>query len=736
MQPTLSRVLFEFSGSPDDPEQLVVKPGDLVWVYTDVGGGWVQAARADTSVMGVLPASYAAPLTKEELAELDGGGAAEAGEAPAPAQQQQQQQQQQDPPAPAPAEAAAAEAEVEAAQEDPKLAKYRRMLKTGLPQGAVVNAMQRDGVDVAWALAKLGLGDASSGGSGSSAAAADDHPALTGLPGASDPQLSKYVKMLKTGLPEGAVRNAMMRDGVDAALLFGGSSAPPKGAAGGAAAAGLADQLKGAKLARAAPAPAAAAAGPTVTEQRPSLASALAGMDASKLRKTPPRAAAAASAASSPSTPPESSPTPNPLAEIQRRAMERQQRQSTTPPKAAPESSATVARKRDQEEAHVLPRPAPEHREKAEQPCAEFKLDLRAAAGAKMCVCGHPKSDHGAKAADVADAPVGAHAPAKQKQPSPCNAYHVDVSAPVFGTCVCGHPKAAHDVRVSAGGDGAAPAPAAASALPPKQKQPTPCGAYHVDVSAAVFGTCVCGHPKAAHGAAGSSHPEMASPIITTRRSADTPPSSSTTAPVVAAEPCDNFHVDVTAKAFGVCRCGHSREAHDEARKRKTAPPLASAHAPAPIPAAAPPPPTPPTPQEPTPPPAVAARPTLAGTTGRQSSYRNKARPRPPPPPPPSAALLAAHAQRVGGGVGVGVSTSTGAPPPRAPPAPPAHHQPQPAGPDATSFTQMYATSGGVGGAGAPPPRKPPAPPPAAATTTTTTTTTTFSTSFSSNPFE
>eukprot|EP00986_Skeletonema_menzelii_P020891 scaffold32620_cov131-Skeletonema_menzelii.AAC.3 len=56
--------------------------------------------------------------------------------------------------------------------------KYRRMLKMGLPTGAVENAMQRDGLDP-----------------------------------------RKYISMSKVGLPDGAIRNAMVRDGLDPSLM-------------------------------------------------------------------------------------------------------------------------------------------------------------------------------------------------------------------------------------------------------------------------------------------------------------------------------------------------------------------------------------------------------------------------------------------------------------------------------------------------------------------------------------
>jgi hypothetical protein len=81
---------------------------------------------------------------------------------------------------------------------DVKYNKYKMMLKQGLPMAAVENAMMRDGVDVAEAMAK---------------------PAPVALPltwqQSEDPKYDKYKKMLKMGLPLGAVENAMGKDGVE-----------------------------------------------------------------------------------------------------------------------------------------------------------------------------------------------------------------------------------------------------------------------------------------------------------------------------------------------------------------------------------------------------------------------------------------------------------------------------------------------------------------------------------------
>lgn len=100
-----------------------------------------------------------------------------------------------------------------AVKDDPKYAKYFKMLKMGLPMGAVKNAMERDGVD--------------------SSVMDGDHslPARQETSGAvplkDDPKYAKYFKMLKMGLPMGAVKNAMERDGIDASVMDGDHSLPP-----------------------------------------------------------------------------------------------------------------------------------------------------------------------------------------------------------------------------------------------------------------------------------------------------------------------------------------------------------------------------------------------------------------------------------------------------------------------------------------------------------------------------
>lgn len=83
-------------------------------------------------------------------------------------------------------------------KDDPKYAKYAKMLKLGLPAASVTNAMQRDGVDPMIVNAY-------------------DRSARVNWK--EDPKYAKYANMLKLGLPAPAVKNAMQRDGIDSAFM-------------------------------------------------------------------------------------------------------------------------------------------------------------------------------------------------------------------------------------------------------------------------------------------------------------------------------------------------------------------------------------------------------------------------------------------------------------------------------------------------------------------------------------
>ncbi|KAG6970314.1 hypothetical protein JG688_00004915 [Phytophthora aleatoria] len=97
-------------------------------------------------------------------------------------------------------------------KDDPKYAKFFKMLQMGLPEGAVRQKMQVDGVDES----ALDLGGD---------AMVSQLARLTGIKLQDDPTYAKYFKMLKMGLPEGAVRQKMKTEGVDErALDLGGDA--------------------------------------------------------------------------------------------------------------------------------------------------------------------------------------------------------------------------------------------------------------------------------------------------------------------------------------------------------------------------------------------------------------------------------------------------------------------------------------------------------------------------------
>ena len=94
-------------------------------------------------------------------------------------------------------------------KEDPEYVKYFKMLNVGLPMGAVKNALQRDGKDP-------GIMDLDPEKSLASQMKKDTD---TGPPLKEDPEYMKYFKMLKMGLPMGAVKNALQRDGKDPGIM-------------------------------------------------------------------------------------------------------------------------------------------------------------------------------------------------------------------------------------------------------------------------------------------------------------------------------------------------------------------------------------------------------------------------------------------------------------------------------------------------------------------------------------
>lgn len=99
-----------------------------------------------------------------------------------------------------------------ALKNDPLYSKYFKMLKMGLPMEAVKHSMSRDG-----------LNPEVMDGNHNLPAGVDN---ASGIPRKEDPRFQKYFKMLKIGLPIGAVKNAMERDGEDPSILDGDHNAP------------------------------------------------------------------------------------------------------------------------------------------------------------------------------------------------------------------------------------------------------------------------------------------------------------------------------------------------------------------------------------------------------------------------------------------------------------------------------------------------------------------------------
>ena len=122
---------------------------------------------------------------------------------------------------------ASSERKASSKSQNPKLAKYQRMLKAGVPFLAVRAKAMQDG----WSAAEIDALSSSQGGQGGGQGGDDGRP-----PGAPhvrslkepNPKLAKYQRMLKAGVPLPAVRAKATQDGLSAAdigaIRGGGSS--------------------------------------------------------------------------------------------------------------------------------------------------------------------------------------------------------------------------------------------------------------------------------------------------------------------------------------------------------------------------------------------------------------------------------------------------------------------------------------------------------------------------------
>ncbi|KAG7367541.1 formin homology 2 domain containing protein [Nitzschia inconspicua] len=98
-------------------------------------------------------------------------------------------------------------------KEDPEYAKYFKMLSMKLPMGAVKNALLRDGKDPSIMDLDHNRSLRSQQAAGHESTA-DTRPALK-----DNPEYTKYFKMLAMKLPIDAVKNALVRDGKDPAIM-------------------------------------------------------------------------------------------------------------------------------------------------------------------------------------------------------------------------------------------------------------------------------------------------------------------------------------------------------------------------------------------------------------------------------------------------------------------------------------------------------------------------------------
>ncbi|GBG29956.1 Sorting nexin-9 [Hondaea fermentalgiana] len=198
---TIMNVMYDFQGDPAQ-STVTVNSGQVVEFVQDYGDGWTEVAFTDGSgLRGAVPSTYLSEASAAPAPPPPQHHGQEAQYQQPQYQQSQQfqqpQQYQQQPPPPAAVADQALEAE---------FAKYRKMLKAGLPEGAVMQAAQRDNVTLP--------SDFFSGGGGNSGPGAPAQSGPMGGGSQADPQYAKYAKMLKAGLPEGAVAQAAQRDGV------------------------------------------------------------------------------------------------------------------------------------------------------------------------------------------------------------------------------------------------------------------------------------------------------------------------------------------------------------------------------------------------------------------------------------------------------------------------------------------------------------------------------------------
>ncbi|KAH9256062.1 hypothetical protein BASA81_005838 [Batrachochytrium salamandrivorans] len=139
----------------------------------------------------------------------------------------------------------------------------------------------------------------------------------------------------------------------------------------------------------------------------------------------------------------------------------------------------------------------------------------------------------------------------------------------------CGLSKLAHSKEALTS---APPAPAPhAPATAAKEEYHGPCANFSVNMSAAEFGSCMCGFKKQDHGKPREQFMSESQLSQAAANKVPVPPpqpAPAAAAPVVVAapakevaatSPCSSYSVDVNGAKFGNCKCGFSKDAHKSA---------------------------------------------------------------------------------------------------------------------------------------------------------------------------
>lgn len=151
------------------------------------------------------------------------------------------------------------------------------------------------------------------------------------------------------------------------------------------------------------------------------------------------------------------------------------------------------------------------------------------------------------------------------KHAEPCKRYRVNVSAANFGDCICGWPKAAHSAA-ALDSKAATGKRRDSKELKARQikKDIADCEKYVINMEAATFGDCICGRPKADHSDA----------ALGTKSGLKRVDSGELRKKFVQKEmaDCKVYRVNMESANFGECICGQPKAEHtDEALKASEA---------------------------------------------------------------------------------------------------------------------------------------------------------------------